>query len=206
MGSSISHPAWKERTKSDSAEDTQTTWKMPLNPPLPASIAYWGTRCASSKIRSRGAFAKKIRTLVHAALLPALCASNFATAQPQAPAFLTASSLALSCARVSGSQAPRNDAEATCIVRMISFLDGWRAGAHQGVVAALIHDSPVFLQGAEPFGRRVELIFPIARCLPAQATILQVIPAYLDYMAMHPERAQEKYDAVLPDAINTLCK
>lgn len=127
-------------------------------------------------------------------------------AQPQAPAFLSASSLALSCARVTGDQPPRNDAEATCVVRMISFLDGWRAGAYQGVFTALVHDSPVFLQGVDPFTRRVEWILPMARCLPAQATILQVIPAYLDYMAMHPERAQEKYDTVLPDAIKTLCK
>lgn len=205
MASSISPPAVKAPTRSVCAADTPktSTWRCH---PLPlASTPYSGTRCAWSRTRSLGVFARA-RALTLAALLPALCASNLAAAQPQAPAFLSASSLALSCARVTGDQAPRNDAEATCVVRMISFLDGWRAGAYQGVFTALVHDSPVFLQGVEPFTRRVEWILPMARCLPAQATILQVIPAYLDYMAMHPERAQEKYDTVLPDAIKTLCK
>lgn len=133
-------------------------------------------------------------------------ASLSVTAQTSAPKFLSASSLALSCARVGPNQPLKNDAEATCVTRMLSFLDGWRAGALRGVTVALIHDSPVFMQGVEPFRRRVEWITPMARCVGDEATIFPMISAFLDYMAMHPERAQDHYAAVLPDAMDPLCK
>jgi hypothetical protein len=116
---------------------------------------------------------------------------------------LTADLLASACRSVATDS--KGFQAAICVFTIQGYMDGFSHGANRGLRVAFIQDGKnlAAIEGIDNIQLRLSLLRKSAHCMPEEATVMQVVDVFQQYVKHHPEISNNYYAEPLTDAVES---